>query len=119
MRLSEVKQMMREQGKLDDRELLCYAKLAGTIQGASFQNLVAVIFSKDTLDLYHANIDGSVGESLISVPYASIKDFQLKHRFWYSYTSFSAPSGSYRFYNYDKHVFIKGFRDATLLEGAT
>ena len=117
MRLSEVKEIMRGAGKLDERGLLCYATLTGNINGESFQNLVAAVFSARSLDLYHANIDGSVGELFISVPYDAMEDFQLKHRFWYSYTSFTAPSGSYRFYSYDKKIFLRGFREAGILEG--
>lgn len=117
MRLSEVKEMMKQDGKLDARGLLCYSTLTGTIQEQNFQNLVAVVFSETDLNLYRANMDGSVGEILVSIPYTAIQAFQLKHRFWYSFTEFTAPAGNFRFYNYDRKVFIQGFRDAGLLEG--
>lgn len=117
MRLSEVKESMKKQGRLDDRGLMCYATLTGTVNGQSFQNLVAAVFSLEQLMLYHANMDGSVGEALVSIPYGAMTDFRLRHRFWYSYTEFKAPSGNYRFYNYDKKVFLQGFREAGLMEG--
>lgn len=117
MRLSEVKAMMKQEGKLDARELLCYSTLTGTVQGQDFQNLVAAVFTETDLNLYQANIDGSVGEILVAIPYDAIRDFQLKHRFWYSFTEFTSPAGNFRFYNYDKKVFMQGFRDGGLLEG--
>lgn len=117
MRLFEVKAMMKQEGKLDARELFCYSTLTGTVQGQDFQNLVTAVFSEKDLDLYRANIDGSVGEILVSVPYTTIQNFQLKHRFWYSFTEFTSPAGNFRFYNYDKNVFTQGFRDGGLLEG--
>lgn len=116
MRLSEVKSKMQQEGKLDSRGLLSYATLTGTIHGQSFQNLVAVVFGNKTLDLYHASTNGTVGELYISVPYDTMKDFTLKHRFWYSNTSFTAPVGNFCFYNYDKKVFLRGFQETGILE---
>lgn len=116
MRLSEVKETLKQEGKLDQRGLISYATLTGTVLGESFQNLVAAIFETDTLSLYRAEIDGSVGALLVSVPYCQMTKFQLRHRFLYSFTEFSAESGNFRFYSYDKNVFVRGFRDAGLLE---
>ena len=115
MRISEVKRLLKNEGKLDNRQLFSYATLTGTVRGESFQNLVAVVFGRDQLDLYRAQTDGSVVEILVSVPYSDMKEFQLRHRFLYSFTSFSSPAGSFRFYSYDKKVFLQGFRDTDML----
>lgn len=68
MRISEVKKLLTSQGKLDERQLFSYATLTGTVRGENFQNLVAVVFGREQLDLYRAQTDGSVGENLVSVP---------------------------------------------------
>lgn len=117
MRLSEVKEIMIKEGKLDQRKLISYATLTGTVLGESFQNLVAAVFDETSLSLYRAEIDGKIGPLLVTVPYAQMTKFRLKHRFLYSFTEFSADSGDFRFYSYDKQVFLRGFRDAGLVEG--
>lgn len=115
VRISDVKKLLKSQGKLDNRELFSYATLTGIVHGESFQNLVAAVFESDILSLYRAQTDGSVGDLLVSVPYSEMKDFQLKNRFLYSYTSLSSPAGSFRFYSYDKKIFQQGFRDAGMI----
>lgn len=112
MRMSEVKKNMKESGRLDDRALLSYATLTGKVLDSDFQNLVAAVFSKDTLDLYRANMGGSVEDLLVSVAYKDMENLQIRHRFLYSFTAFTSPQGNFRFYNYDKKVFLQGFRDA-------
>ncbi len=116
MRLSEVKKLLKDQGKLDQRELISYATLAGTVHGESFQNIVGAVFEEKCLSLYRADIHGGLGDVLATIPYDLMEQFQLKHRFLYSFTEFSAPCGQFRFYSYDKAVFLRGFRDAGLVE---
>lgn len=112
MRLYDIKKQLQQEGKLEQDALFSYATLSATIHGNSFQNLVAVAFQKNQLQLYHANIDGSVGSCLCSIPYAHIEHFVQKHRFLYSYTEFSAENDHFRFYSYDKKVFSRGFLSA-------
>lgn len=115
MQLSKLKRQMQRDGNLDDRGLLCYAMLTGTVSGNSYQNLVGAAFLPDVLQLYRANIDGSLSDPLIRIPYTEIQNFVLKHRLLYSFTEFDLIGDHLRFYNYDKKVFLRGFRDAGTL----
>ena len=116
MRLSQVKQQLRDAGILDDRELFCYATVAGTLDGKTFQTLVGCVFRDDALSLYKAELDGSTGAMLIRYPYEEIKNLVLKNRFWYSCCSFGFGIDNVKFYNYDKKVFLLGFTDAGMME---
>ena len=62
MRLSQVKQQLRDAGILDERELFCYATVAGTLEGKTFQTLVGCVFCRDALCRIKAELDGSTGE---------------------------------------------------------
>lgn len=117
MRLSDVKNQLLNQGKLDTRQLLSYATLSAKIEGENFQNLVAVAFEQEKLSLYRANIDGSLGTLLVDICYKDMENFSLKHRLLYSTTRFTCHKGSFQFFSYDKKVFLQGFRDAGLVEG--
>lgn len=112
MRLSQVKSQLRDRGQLDARELFSYATAVGTLNGTSFQNLMGAAFTQSQLILFSAKTDGSLGDVLLRVPYSALEQFLQKHRFLYSYTSFTCGSTSLRFYNYDKKVFLRGFSEA-------
>ena len=116
MRLSQVKQQLRDAGILDERELFCYATVAGTLEGKTFQTLVRCVFCRDALCLLKAELDGSTGEQLIRYPYKEITGFVLKNRFWYSCCSFTYGVDNVKFYNYDKKVFLQGFANAGMME---
>lgn len=118
MRLSQVTAQLREQGYLDGRSLFSYATAVGTLSGRSFQNLMGVAFGSDTLFLFSAKTDGSIGTLLLSLPYRSLRDFRQKHRFLYSYTEFASGDTQLRFYNYNKKVFRQGCSDAGLEDKA-
>ena len=112
MRLSQVTDKLRSQGYLDSRKLFSYATAVGSLSGRDFQNLMGIAFQATALTLFSAKTDGSVGDVLLEVPYDRIQSFRQKHRFLYSYTSFTCGSTSLRFYNYDKKVFLRGFSEA-------
>lgn len=116
MKISQVKADLRQKGILDHRMLLSYATLTGTVSGEAFQNIVAICFQQDRLQLYRANLDNALGPLLCSCPYAEIKEFDLHSRFLYSYTAFRCGEDSFRFYSYDKKVFVQAFRDAGLVQ---
>lgn len=115
MTIKKVREMLVEKGLLDHRQLMCYATVAGTIQGCSFQNLTAVVFAAESMTLYTAKTDGSIGDPLIVIPYSGITGFTLKNRILYPYASLSYARDQMRFYNYDKRVFSTGFHDAGLI----
>ena len=115
MRLSQVKQQLRDAGILDARELFCYATVAGTLEGKTFQTLVGCVFREDALSLYKAELDGSTGALLTRYPYGEIKGFVLKNRFWYSCCSFTFGIDNVKFYNYDKKIFLQGFTAAGMM----
>lgn len=112
MKLSAIKEALESQGILDHRQLMTYATLSGTIRGAAFQNVVAICFQPEQLQLYRANLDNTLGELLLSCPYREISGYDPHNRFLYSYTAFSWGTDRFRFFNYDKKVFAQGFRDA-------
>ena len=116
MRLSKVKELLRDQGYLDQRQLFSYATAAGTIHGSSFQNLVGAAFLDGSLTLFGAKTDGSLGDVLAVIPKADITEFQQKNRFLYPYTSITWAQGSLRFYNYDKKVWKEGLTAVGLEE---
>lgn len=115
MNIRHIKAELVSAGILDQRQLLSYATLTATIQGQAFQNIVAVCFQGDGLSLYRANLDNTLGPLLVRCPYEAITEFDLHSRFLYSYTAFRCGSDRFRFYSYDKAVFLQGFRDAGLL----
>ena len=117
MTLNQAKKSLIDQGKLDERQLFSYATLSGNIYGNTFQNLVAVVFDKEFLSLYHAKTDGSVGDLYVQAAYNDMENLVIKHRFLYSFTQFTAEGNQFRFYSYNKSVFIKGFSDAGLITG--
>lgn len=115
MRLAAVKSDLIARGILDERALMSYATLTGSVAGKTFQNIVAVCFQADHLLIFRANLDNSLGELLLRCRYQDLTEFILCRRFLYSYTSFTCQGNSLRFYSYDKRVFLQGFRDAGLL----
>lgn len=115
MKISQVKKQLTEEGVLDQRQLFCYSTLTGVIGGNSFQNLVGIVFSKDHMTLYGANMDGSLKDVLIQISYHSFQNFNYSQRFLYSNISFSAGINTFKFYNYDKAVMKQGFSEAGLL----
>ncbi len=118
MHLSQVTAQLHEQGYLDDRSLFSYATAVGILSGRSYQNLMGVAFGPDSLFLFSAKTDGSIGALLLSVPYRSLRDFRQKHRFLYSYTEFASGDTQLRFYNYNKNLFHRGCTDAGLEDKA-
>ena len=116
MNIQAVKNELLESGMLDQRKLLSYATLTATLQGVSFQNIVAVCFRQEDLSICQANLDNTLGLSLKTCPYRELMEFELRHRLLYSYTSFVHGEDHFRFYSYDKKVFLQGFRDSGLIE---
>ena len=116
MNIKDVKADLLQSGKLDARQLLSYATLTATIQGKAFQNIVAVCFQEDGLSLYRANLDNTLGELLSRCSYDALTDFDMHNRFLYSFTCFRYGDDQFRFYSYDKKVFLQGFRDAGLIK---
>ena len=115
MKISDVKKKLTADGILDDRQLFCYSTLTGVLGGISFQNLVGIVFSQDELILYGANMDGSLKDVILCIPYTTVKNFEFTQRFLYSNVSFSAGIDTLRFYNYDKKIMKQGFEDAGLI----
>lgn len=115
MKISDIKKELSAAGILDDRQLFCYSTLTGVINGVAFQNLVGIVFRKDEICLYGANMDGSLKDILLKVPFSKIQNFEFTQRFLYSNVSFSAGIDTFRFYNYDKKVMKQGFTEAGLL----
>lgn len=115
MKISQVKTNLTGEGILDERQLFCYSTLAGVIGGSSFQNLVGIVFAETELQLYGANMDGSLKELILRVPFSAIKNFNFAEKFLYSNVSFSAGIDTFRFYNYDKKIMKQGFKDAGLI----
>ena len=112
MNIQAVKKELLETGLLDQRKLLSYATLTATLQGETFQNIVAVCFRREDLYICRANLDNTLGAPLKICPYRELKDFEMRHRLLYSYTAFRHEDDRFRFYSYDKKVFLQGFREA-------
>ena len=116
MNINSVKDQLLDAGILDQRRLLTYATLTATLHGESFQNIVAVCFQPEQLLLCRANLDNSLGDTLAVCPYTELTEFELRHRLLYSYTAFRHGEDRFRFYSYDKKVFLQGFQDAGLIK---
>lgn len=116
MNINTVKEQLLDRGVLDQRRLLTYATMTATLQGKCFQNIVAVCFQQAQLVLCRANLDNSLGDTLAALPFSELTEFELRHRLLYSYTFFRHGEDCFRFYSYDRKVFLQGFRDAGLLK---
>lgn len=77
MRLAAVKSDLIARGILDERALMSYATLTGSVAGKTFQNIVAVCFQADHLLIFRANLDNSLGELLLRCRYQDLTEFIL------------------------------------------
>lgn len=114
MKITALKADLLRKGILDERQLLTYATLSGTIQNSYFQNIVALCFQKEQVQIYRANLDNTLGNLLLECPYEKIINYVPHNRILYSYTEMTYEHNQLKFFNYNKKVFAQGFRDGGL-----